>query len=267
MNKKVFLCEPTADGILTGVFDAWASGLGHENVRLETEGDWEPELFVSWEAVPTDSQKAERVARALRRELGQACWEQIFRAALSDGADRADAVYRTVVLGLSEARLSAAGKKGAGAAAALVLEKLQDPHVCRVWELARRTGREAHHYYGFLRFRELAGGILFAEIRPRARVLPLIGDHFADRYPAENFLISDLAHSVRLLHRAGYPWVLMQGAAPDAAAAGAVSGQEEEYRRLWQTFLDAVAIQERSSPKLRDSLLPKRYRPYMAERL
>lgn len=34
----VFVCEDSLDGILTGVYDAWDSRLGHSGVRLKTGG-------------------------------------------------------------------------------------------------------------------------------------------------------------------------------------------------------------------------------------
>ena len=32
----IFLCEDSIDGIFTGVYDAWASRYGHQNVALTT---------------------------------------------------------------------------------------------------------------------------------------------------------------------------------------------------------------------------------------
>ena len=32
----IFVCKDEFDSILCGVYDAWMSGLGHENVRLIT---------------------------------------------------------------------------------------------------------------------------------------------------------------------------------------------------------------------------------------
>ena len=35
----VFVCEDSPEGIFTGVYDAWNSRLGHENVRLEVQAN------------------------------------------------------------------------------------------------------------------------------------------------------------------------------------------------------------------------------------
>ena len=31
----IFLCEDSIDGIFTGIYDAWASRVGHDRVKLE----------------------------------------------------------------------------------------------------------------------------------------------------------------------------------------------------------------------------------------
>ena len=41
----VFVCEDSPEGIFTGVYDAWNSRLGHENVRLEVQGEYNYSLF------------------------------------------------------------------------------------------------------------------------------------------------------------------------------------------------------------------------------
>ena len=39
----IFICEDSIDGIFTGVYDAWASRLGHENIALMA---YEPENYM-----------------------------------------------------------------------------------------------------------------------------------------------------------------------------------------------------------------------------
>ena len=61
---------------------------------------------------------------------------------------------------------------------------------------------------GFLRFEELSGGVLYAQMEPPYAVLPLIAPHFADRLRQENWIIHDLKRGLLALHRAGGWWVL-----------------------------------------------------------
>ncbi|MDY3918975.1 MAG: TIGR03915 family putative DNA repair protein [Candidatus Limivivens sp.] len=252
----VFLCEGTVDGILTGVYDAWDSRLGHENVRLAIEENWNQELFAKSVSVPTDGTKAGKVARTVQRELGQETWENIYRAALSQAEERADSIYRTIVLGLTAKK----GRKD-------LMNHLQNPDICRVFELSRYVWHEAHHYLGFVRFRELQGGVLFSEIHPRARILTLLGDHFAGRYPMEHFLIYDGSHGEFLAHQAGKQWVLVQGEEPDQEKLWELGQQEEAFQKLWQVFLDTIAIESRINPGLQLQMLPKRFRADLTEKL
>ena len=62
----LFICEDSIDGIFTGVYDAWASRLGHSNVGLRVQGQMNLELFAEYQEVQTDPAKAEKVARSIR---------------------------------------------------------------------------------------------------------------------------------------------------------------------------------------------------------
>ena len=44
----VFECEDSSDGIFTGIYDAWASRLGHANVWLQLQGMHTLELFTQY---------------------------------------------------------------------------------------------------------------------------------------------------------------------------------------------------------------------------
>ena len=56
----VFQCENSLDGILTGVYDAWDSRLGHKNIQLSSESCGEILLFHEYIPVNPDLEKARR---------------------------------------------------------------------------------------------------------------------------------------------------------------------------------------------------------------
>lgn len=90
----VFVCEDSPEGIFTGVYDAWSSRLGHENVRLEVQGEYNYSLFSEYREVAVDQLKAQKVVRSVRRSLSELAYSWIYRTALSERDDRAEAVYR-----------------------------------------------------------------------------------------------------------------------------------------------------------------------------
>ena len=61
---KGFLCEPTLDGVFTGIYDIWADREKEDHKKLFLEGEYEPELFFDYLKVEPDSKKAEKVARS-----------------------------------------------------------------------------------------------------------------------------------------------------------------------------------------------------------
>ena len=73
----VFVCEDSLDGILTGVYDAWDSRLGHSGVRLKTADTDNYELFCEYREVATDMEKAEKVLRTVLRRMGEEAREAI----------------------------------------------------------------------------------------------------------------------------------------------------------------------------------------------
>lgn len=251
----IFLCEDSIDGIFTGVYDAWASRYGHQNVALTTHTLENYTLFDEYITVTPDTEKSQKVGNTLRTRFGQEVFSQICEAAaaLEEPAvkrspiPKADAIYRTIILGLSL-------KNGSR-----VLEYLGEPYVNRVFQLSRATGNEAHHLLGFLRFQELENGVLFACIHPKNDVLSFLGDHFCDRLPEENFMIYDETRKKAALHRKGSYFFLTDTKDLDEQLLQRFSPQELEYQKLWCGFFESIAIEARSNPKLQTQNIPKRF--------
>lgn len=251
----IFICEDTIDGIFTGVYDAWASRHGHQNVSLTTHMPDNYTLFDEYITVNTDMEKSCKVGNTLRQRLGEEVYSQLCEAAsaldasakASTQLSKADAIYRTIVLGLSL-------KNGSQ-----VLHYLGEPYVNRVFQLSRNTGNEAHHLLGFLRFQELENGVLFARIHPKNDVLSLLGDHFSDRLPEENFMIYDETHKKAALHRKGSYFFLTGTEGLNEQLLQRFSPEELEYQKLWCGFFESIAIEARCNPKLQNQNIPKRF--------
>ena len=176
----VFVCEDSPEGIFTGVYDAWSSRLGHENVRLEVQGEYNYSLFSEYREVAVDQLKAQKVVRSVRRSLSELAYSWIYRTALSERDDRAEAVYRFLVCGF-----------GAGAAGRRITDNLQIPAVQTVFQINRAVANEAHLQIEFMRFAEYSDQVLFSEIGPKNRVTALLMPYFTDRLPSVPFIIYD----------------------------------------------------------------------------
>ncbi|MDO4262252.1 MAG: TIGR03915 family putative DNA repair protein [Eubacteriales bacterium] len=249
---RVFQCEDNLTGILTGVYDAWASRLGHSGVRLVV-GESDQELFCEYETVETDLEKAEKVLRTVRGRMGEEAALMIAGAAACTDGDKADMIYRMIALGLSLPD----GRRICG--------MLGHPVMQRMLELSRRAGNIASRYMEFIRFRETAGGVLLSVIDAEADVLALIAPHFADRLPLEHWLIYDRRREKAAVHPAGKSWFLAEEVREDALREMEDSREEEQFGALWKCFHRAVAIEERKNPGLQNSFLPLKFRGLMKE--
>lgn len=250
---RVFQCEDTLTGILTGVYDAWDSRLGHDHVRLTTADHENLELFCEYVDVKPDTGKAEKVLRTIRTRMGEEAYEMIGYASSYPDDRKADAIYRMIVLGL---RLPD-GRE--------VSRMLTQPDVRLVFELRRKAWHIVHRYMGFVRFRELSNGVLFSEIDAESDVLALIAPHFADRLPGEHWVIYDRRRRKAAVHGAGGAWVILEEVEEERFPGLSESGREEAFETLWKTFHKAVGIASRVNPKLQASFLPKKFRPFMTE--
>lgn len=137
---------------------------------------------------------------------------------------------------------------------------LSDPVYYPLHKALRHMSGELEKLRGFVRFSDYHG-VLGAAIEPKNRVLPLLRHHFCERYANETFFIFDRTNREVLFHAQGrariVPMEHLELAAPDET--------ELQYRQLWKTFFETVAIKERRNPRCQNSFLPKRYRGVMTE--
>ena len=235
------------------MYDAYASRLGYENVKLQMEYEMDRELFAEYVEVEPDVEKAEKVLRTIRRELGLEAYECICQAAASWDKRKANAIFKTVVLGLHLPKKQS------------VMNCLTKDYVCMVADLAKKTWNEAHRFMGFVRFSELAGGILYADIRPENEVLPFIAPHFANRYPEENWIIYDERRDKFAIHRAGKGWMILEDMKIAEEVRSQLSMDEDDYRAMWKAFTKSISIEARKNESLQKQLLPLKFRDKMSE--
>ncbi len=264
MEENIILqCENSFVGILTGIYEAYALRIPHWRINLQIEEEGNLCLFSEYKKVEPDVQKAEKVSNTLQKKFGEKDFYTICLALASFSEKKAQAVYKTVVWGLSSGR-----RKN-------ILGHLADDNVRTVMELGRQVENELHHLQGFLRFHELEGGILYAVMRPKSDIIMPLAEHFSDRLPMEDFLIYDEGRNQYAVHAAGKEWFMMQGES-NKNGDDAVNAEEDMkrmqpsaddgyYQELFCRFCHTISIEARKNLKLQQNMLPLRFRPYMVE--
>lgn len=253
----VFLCEDSIDGIFTAIYDAWNSHYGHKNIYILSKEPENYELFCNYISVKTDLKKSQKVSNTIKERCGLKVWNFFCEAAMAyeknsaantSCLSKADALYRSLLYAFSMEKPEN------------IINCLQNPYVLYLFELSRSVSNEAHHLLGFLRFKELQNSVLFAEIHPKNFVLPILGNHFSDRLPQENFMIYDVNRKLALIHRKGISdFFLADASKLNENMLHQYSKKEQNYQKLWCGFFESITIEARKNPALQKKNIPKRF--------
>ena len=250
----VFVCRDDFYSILCGIYDAWMSRGGHENVRLETQEEENEEtlwLFAEYREVQEASWKAEKVAEAVRKKISHEAYTWIYRAAMSCERGKADKIYRFLVKGFKVGRR--------------IADMLNDPDVESVFSMNRQVANEAHLLTGFLRFSQMRQDLLVSVIGPKNDVTGILADHFSDRMPEERWMIYDEKRDKAALHEPGRSFLLVTGIPGRWREHLSLETDEAEFESLWRAFHQSISIAQRENYKCQITHLPMRFRPYMTE--
>lgn len=210
-------------------------------------------LFEERIRIARDDGRAAALWKRLSAKAGLQAMETIRAAFLSDlnGADGAAARVLALI-----------ARRGARA-----LDGLGDPDANLVEKAAHRARAEAHLMLGLVRFSELADGSYYASIKPDCDILPLLGDHFAERFPDMRWAICDRRRGTAAVYLPGAPWRLVEGFSLSGALRGEAAegpsppyaANELELRAAWSLYFQSVAIEERANERLQAGHMPKKY--------
>lgn len=139
---------------------------------------------------------------------------------------------------------------------------LAEEPVHSVNRIARQVSHETHKYKGFVRFREVESGFLYAQIEPQADILLLIAPYFVERVGDRPWMIHDLQRNQAALYDLK-SWRLIRDV--ELTSEPALTATEHDYAALWQRYFQRHAIAERHNPKLQQKHVPLRYRKHLTE--
>lgn len=252
-NLYIYRCEDSVEGILTGIYDAWASIHRHEENRIEVCGkEWEEtRLFAEYITVIPDAEKSEKVQRSVRLRISEEAYEMVMKAILSQDTEKGEVIYRFLLYAFREG--------------ARACRSYGNPWVMRLFEAVRNYDNESHHLKGFLRFDAQENGVLVARYAPKNNVLGDLMEHFSDRLNSESFLIFDEKRRIMGVHQKDSAWFVYRLSPEEAKDFSDTYVEEDSYGVLWRIFHRTIAIADRENPGLQRNNLPLRFRPYMTE--
>lgn len=252
-ENNILVCEDSNEAIFTAVYEAYERHLDHAVTKIQIGKEENLCLFSKYITIKTDTVKAEKVIATIRTRFGMEATQIIFEALASNDPKKGQAVYQTIVFGLLDAY------KGN------LMDCIYHDAIAQVVALSTTTWYELHHFYGFLRFEELEGGVLFSKVHPKNNLLTFMGPHFSNRLPNENFVIFDETRDLCLIHAKKKEWYITSGEQIRAGVIPGKTAKEMVMQELFCHFCHKIAIKERENKNLQRQMLPLRFRDDMIE--
>nr|WP_256534120.1 TIGR03915 family putative DNA repair protein [Lewinella sp. JB7] len=244
---------------MSAIFEAYR--LKAEVTDIVAEDRYQQQLFAAATYVDTQPEHAARVMAGLKKRSGNDRIVELLRHVYLTEQPEVE----RLILYFVQRQMAVHGldiSKDAG-----------DERIRRILRLKQQMGREVHRMHAFVRFQQTADGMYVSLVNPDFNCLPLIGDHFAARYPAMEWLIYDTGRHYGLYwnsstKRAEFITLdAQQDCRLRSLSADVLEAGETDYQELWQTYFRAVDIPERKNLKLHLQHVPKRYWKYLTEKI
>ncbi|MCL2014246.1 MAG: TIGR03915 family putative DNA repair protein [Oscillospiraceae bacterium] len=242
-NNLIYVYDGTYQGLLCCVFESFQKK--EEPIRIITTQERQTSIFRT-RYIETDPEKAARVSKSIPEKISKTANELVSLCFLTCLENK-----EKLILDFLRKGYRYKGK---------IVNMLTDDTVDKLTKSVRHLMKESHLIKGFVRF-SVYENVLVSVIGPKNFILPLIKEHFCERYKNDIFTIYDEVHGCALVYKP-YNSAIVPISEFVLDSPGT---QEQNYRRLWREYYDAIAIQGRYNPKCRMSLMPKRYWDYMTE--
>lgn len=266
----VYVFDNTLDGLLTAVFDSFF--LKQQPEYLLVEGEQLPLFAEEPHRVVTDGEKAERVWKGLEKRLSKDGLHMITISWLSEERALNQPLFNFICKVFRQKD----GDYKSPTTDDMSLERnASDPDVLEVRNTCRRVLHEQLRMKQFIRFQKAKDGTYLAVVSPDYQVLPIIIDHFQDRFNDQPWLIYDAKRHygyyydgkaapihITFENEAAVPFDLTNG----KLDAEVLSENDKIFQDLWRTYFKAICIKERMNPRKQLSDMPRRYWKYMTEK-
>jgi probable DNA metabolism protein len=250
----VFRYDKTFEGLLTAVFDAYFRKTFPD--LLLGEDDIEPMFTEELFTVLTQRDKAGRVWKALQKKLSSNACNMLTHVWLSE-TEGCDMLIFRYVCKVLDSRQS-------------IEMNFADDLVMQVRSLAQKVNREHHRMIEFIRFQKAADDLYFAPISPDHNCLPLIINHFRERFADQKWIIYDTKRNYGFYYDLKSVTEMsldnMDMFKDGKLNESLMAEDEQKYQQLWKAYFKAMTIKERINPKLHRQHLPVRYWKYLTEK-
>jgi len=251
--QTILLYDGTFDGFLCSVFIIYTEKITDPIIRKQSQTH--NQLFTVIEAVTTQRENAKRVWNGFKKKTTKNQQRDFFKAFLSEikGVENTLFNYmKTIFKNKYSKNID-----------------FSNSDILKISQVARMVNREKHRMEVFVRFQHTKDGIYFATVSPDFNVLPLITNHFKDRYADQKWLIFDTSRTYGIYYNLLSVEIItfqnMEKLSSQILKKN-MAPLERDFQKLWQIYYQNVNIKSRKNKKLHLQHLPKRYWKYLTEK-
>ncbi len=249
----LYLFDGSLEGLLTAIFEWFERKPG--KVKLTLEKLYQPDAFTLPFLVQSDRAKADRVWLGLQKKLSKEWMRKFYCAYLAEIPEVFDALFHFAAYIFQN---PAGAEKNYG-----------NEYVLTISKAAKSVEREKHRMEAFIRFQETTDGIFYCGIDPDFNVLPLILNHFKNRYADQKWVIYDINRHYGLfydLEKVDEITLDLNKRELKQPLPTSLNEKEQLYAHLWKDYFKSTNIVSRKNTKLHVKHVPKRYWKYLTEK-
>lgn len=253
----LFIYDTTFEGLLTAVFDAYFRKTFPD--ALLPEGEPLPLFYDEILTVVTDEEKAGRVWRGLQKKLSASALSCLTQSWLSELPEVGMILFRYI-------------RKAIDAPTSIEVN-FGDPDVLELAKIWKRVDWERLRLLQFVRFQKAADGTFFAAYEPQYNALPLVIEHFKDRFADQKWLLYDMKrrygyyYDLQTVTEVTFDDERMESHLLTGMLNESLMDKDEKlFQQLWKTYFNSIAIKERLNPRKHKQDMPVRYWKYLTEK-
>lgn len=247
------LYDGSFDGLFTAIFEVFE--YKYKDVEIVSRERFrQKNIFAEIHEVIAQEEKSERVLNKLEENIGKAGIHELVKVFLSEELDSEQIILSAVRQSVKYPNVN-------------ILQNYADNDILRIAKISKSVSRERHRMTAFVRFEKMQDEVFFAKIDPDFNVLPLIKNHFRNRYQDQKWMIYDLRRNYGILYDLeACDFFYPEEKIDLSKYQQKFHDEEKNYQTLWQRYFFKTNIVERKNLKLHIQHVPKRYWKYLVEK-
>lgn len=234
--NNIYIYDGSFFGLLSAIFKCFQN----KSIPIDISTNTEINFLNNYININTNEKHAKRIYNGILSNISYSCLRFIYNTFLSNAQNKELYILNYLIIGFK------IGPK--------VDNLLSEKSVFKVQQISKRVRGEAHRLLGLVRFSEIGNNMFYSKIHPDNNIIEIVGNHFIQRLPTQNFIIHDQNRNIALLYNTK-TYTIIEATNININ----ITKEDYFYQDLWKTFYNTISIKERTNPRLQMQYMPKKY--------